>query len=179
MVRIARTQPRRDDATTSTTDVRLERWSRASPTVCSSHGVARILRAIPPVREHHPSDATWSIVGGGQSALAVGYYLRRTGLSYVVLDDGARARRRLAAHVAVAPTVLARPVELTCPDVLCPAAPRTTRRATRLSSTSRDYESRYERASCSARARARHVASTADRLSGSTPKTETGRLERS
>jgi len=31
------------------------------------------------------------IVGGGQSALAVGYYLRRTGLSYVVLDDGTAA----------------------------------------------------------------------------------------
>ena len=29
------------------------------------------------------------IVGGGQSALAVSYYLRRTGLSYVLLDDGA------------------------------------------------------------------------------------------
>jgi hypothetical protein len=28
------------------------------------------------------------VVGGGQSALAVSYYLRRTGLSYVVLDDG-------------------------------------------------------------------------------------------
>lgn len=28
------------------------------------------------------------IVGGGQAALAVAYYLRRTGLSYVVLDDG-------------------------------------------------------------------------------------------
>jgi cation diffusion facilitator CzcD-associated flavoprotein CzcO len=27
------------------------------------------------------------VVGGGQSALAVGYYLRRTALSYVVLDD--------------------------------------------------------------------------------------------
>ena len=28
------------------------------------------------------------VVGGGQSALAVGYYLRRTGLSYAILDDG-------------------------------------------------------------------------------------------
>ena len=27
------------------------------------------------------------VVGGGQSALAVGYYLRRTGLSYTILDD--------------------------------------------------------------------------------------------
>ena len=29
------------------------------------------------------------VIGGGQSALAVGYYLRRTSLAYVVLDDGA------------------------------------------------------------------------------------------
>lgn len=29
------------------------------------------------------------VVGGGQAALAVGYYLRRTGLSYIVLDDAA------------------------------------------------------------------------------------------
>jgi cation diffusion facilitator CzcD-associated flavoprotein CzcO len=28
------------------------------------------------------------VVGGGQSALAVGYYLRRTNLSYAMLDDG-------------------------------------------------------------------------------------------
>ena len=28
------------------------------------------------------------VIGGGQSGLAVGYYLRRTGLSYAVLDDG-------------------------------------------------------------------------------------------
>jgi len=28
------------------------------------------------------------VVGGGQSALAVGYYLRRTRLSYAILDDG-------------------------------------------------------------------------------------------
>ncbi len=28
------------------------------------------------------------VVGGGQSALAVGYYLRRTSLSYAILDDG-------------------------------------------------------------------------------------------
>jgi putative flavoprotein involved in K+ transport len=27
------------------------------------------------------------VVGGGQSGLAVGYYLRRTGLSYIILDD--------------------------------------------------------------------------------------------
>jgi putative flavoprotein involved in K+ transport len=31
------------------------------------------------------------IVGGGQSALAVSYYLRRTGLSYAVLDDAAES----------------------------------------------------------------------------------------
>lgn len=31
------------------------------------------------------------IVGGGQSALATSYYLRRSGLSYVVLDDGTAA----------------------------------------------------------------------------------------
>jgi len=28
-----------------------------------------------------------AVIGGGQSALAVGYYLRRTGLSFVLLDD--------------------------------------------------------------------------------------------
>ena len=28
------------------------------------------------------------VIGGGQSALAVGYYLRRTGLTFVLLDDG-------------------------------------------------------------------------------------------
>ena len=27
------------------------------------------------------------VIGGGQSGLAVGYYLRRTGLSYVILDN--------------------------------------------------------------------------------------------
>ena len=27
------------------------------------------------------------VIGGGQSGLAVGYYLRRTGLSYVIIDD--------------------------------------------------------------------------------------------
>lgn len=26
------------------------------------------------------------VIGGGQSGLAVGYYLRRTGLSFVILD---------------------------------------------------------------------------------------------
>jgi cation diffusion facilitator CzcD-associated flavoprotein CzcO len=31
------------------------------------------------------------VVGGGQSALAMGYYLRRTGLTYVVLDDARSA----------------------------------------------------------------------------------------
>lgn len=29
-----------------------------------------------------------AVIGGGQSALAVGYYLRRTGLSFVLLDNG-------------------------------------------------------------------------------------------
>ena len=33
-----------------------------------------------------PEERDVAIVGGGQSALAVSYYLRRTGLSYVVLD---------------------------------------------------------------------------------------------
>ena len=27
------------------------------------------------------------VIGGGQSGLSVGYYLRRTGLSYVIIDD--------------------------------------------------------------------------------------------
>ena len=27
------------------------------------------------------------VIGGGQSGLAVGYYLRRTGLSYIILDN--------------------------------------------------------------------------------------------
>ncbi|HYC86272.1 MAG TPA: FAD-dependent oxidoreductase, partial [Chryseosolibacter sp.] len=27
------------------------------------------------------------VIGGGQSGLAVGYYLRRTGVSYVILDS--------------------------------------------------------------------------------------------
>lgn len=31
------------------------------------------------------------VIGGGQSGLAVGYYLRRTGLSYVILDDQEKA----------------------------------------------------------------------------------------
>ena len=38
------------------------------------------------VRSMRESDVV--IIGGGQAALALGYYLRRTGLSYVVLDDG-------------------------------------------------------------------------------------------
>ena len=32
-----------------------------------------------------------AVIGGGQAGLAVGYHLRRTGLSFVVLDDGAVA----------------------------------------------------------------------------------------
>ncbi|HEX6052946.1 MAG TPA: ArsO family NAD(P)H-dependent flavin-containing monooxygenase, partial [Gemmatimonadaceae bacterium] len=36
-----------------------------------------------------PADVDVVIVGGGQSALAVAYYLRRTGLSYVLLDASA------------------------------------------------------------------------------------------
>lgn len=32
-----------------------------------------------------------AVIGGGQSALAVGYYLRRTGLSFVLLDDARSA----------------------------------------------------------------------------------------
>lgn len=43
-------------------------------------------------RDHHGRHVTAEvdvvIVGGGQSALAVAYYLRRTALSYVVLDAG-------------------------------------------------------------------------------------------
>ena len=27
------------------------------------------------------------VIGGGQSGLAIGYYLRRTGLSYIILDN--------------------------------------------------------------------------------------------
>ncbi|MFT8507462.1 NAD(P)-binding protein, partial [Acetobacter sp.] len=31
------------------------------------------------------------IVGGGQAALAASYFLRRTGLTYVILDNGTQA----------------------------------------------------------------------------------------
>ena len=38
-----------------------------------------------------PDERDVIVVGGGQSALAVGYYLRRTSLTYAVLDDGSAA----------------------------------------------------------------------------------------
>lgn len=37
---------------------------------------------------HDPASVDVVVVGGGQSGLAVAYYLRRTGLEYVVLDAG-------------------------------------------------------------------------------------------
>lgn len=39
--------------------------------------------------DRDPTSGTWDVVvvGGGQAALAVGYYLRRTGLRHVILDD--------------------------------------------------------------------------------------------
>lgn len=34
-------------------------------------------------------DAVWDVlvIGGGQSGLASGYYLKRAGLNYIILDD--------------------------------------------------------------------------------------------
>ena len=37
--------------------------------------------------ERKPTDVDVVVIGGGQSALAVGFYLRRTSLSFVLLDD--------------------------------------------------------------------------------------------
>jgi cation diffusion facilitator CzcD-associated flavoprotein CzcO len=38
-----------------------------------------------------PSTTDVVVIGGGQAALALGFYLRRTGLDYVILDDQERA----------------------------------------------------------------------------------------
>ena len=48
-----------------------------------------MIYARPHHLEHEPAaQSDVVIIGGGQAGLALAYYLRRTGLSYVVLDDG-------------------------------------------------------------------------------------------
>ena len=37
--------------------------------------------------EGSESDLDVAVIGGGQSALAVGYYVRRSGLSFALLDN--------------------------------------------------------------------------------------------
>ena len=39
------------------------------------------------VTTEHITDIDVAVIGGGQAALALGFYLRRTGLSYLILDD--------------------------------------------------------------------------------------------
>src|SRR5678816_4570481 len=73
-------------------EARLGGWSLTGPSivigpVLQSTGLAYLLPLpLPPQGPLAEHDVV--IIGGGQSALAVSYYLRRSGLSYVVLDDG-------------------------------------------------------------------------------------------
>jgi putative flavoprotein involved in K+ transport len=69
-------------------------WSPTGPsvvivTVSESTGLAHLPALDPPTGPLTERDVV--IIGGGQAALAVSYYLRRTSLSYVVLDDGTAA----------------------------------------------------------------------------------------
>jgi len=73
-------------------EARLGGWSLTGPSIVigpvfQSTGLAYLLPLpLPPQGPLAEHDVV--IIGGGQSALAVSYYLRRSGLSYVVLDDG-------------------------------------------------------------------------------------------
>jgi NADPH-dependent 2,4-dienoyl-CoA reductase/sulfur reductase-like enzyme len=53
------------------------------------------------------------VIGGGQAGLAAGYYLRRAGHRFVILDDQPSPGRRLAAHLGVADPVLSGAVFIT------------------------------------------------------------------
>lgn len=53
-----------------------------------------------------------AIIGGGQSALAVAYFLRRTGRSFLIIDAEDAPGGRLAARLEVTATVFTLDLEL-------------------------------------------------------------------